>query len=181
LPRTLAAMVEHPRLKFLEDLSRFGGKDLTPLRDIKARTPASPSVLGLLVDSLAVDDTNAQVGGSWLLAAYLKEGAQLTGAQVAQLASALANMRDGFGRLHICQAAEHLTVPVEHTDAFADFYRSSAKSDNTFLRAWAPHGLFHLASRHRTHMREAQDMLEQALSDPAPSVRARARKTLAGK
>jgi HEAT repeat protein len=173
-------MVEQPRLKFLEDLSRFDGKDLTPLRDIKARTPASPTLLGLLVDAVADDDTNAQVGGSWLLAAYLKDGVQLTKTQIGLLSQALGNMGDGFGRLHICQAAERITVPDEHADVFADFYRSSAKSDHTFLRAWAPSGLFHLASHHPVYMNEARDLVERALSDPAPSVRARARKTLAG-
>ena len=173
-------MVERPSLKFLEDVSRCDGKELTPLRDIKSGTPASPALMGLLVDTLVDDDMNAQIGGSWLLAAYLQDGVQLAQAQIAQLSAALANMRDGFGRLHICQAAEHLTVPGEKASAFAAFYRASAESDNTFLRAWAPSGLFHLASHHPVYMNAARDLVEKALSDPAPSVRARARKTLAG-
>ncbi|MEQ9401725.1 MAG: hypothetical protein RJQ04_21340 [Longimicrobiales bacterium] len=163
------------------DLAQFDGKDATVLQDIfRANHPPSDEVLDLLVDVVGDEDVNMQTGASWLLRYYARDGFALAADQVGRLAAHLGAMHDGFGRLHLCQAIGELTIPTEHAEAFAEFFRESAESRNTFLRAWAPHGLFHLALQHDRYMDEARTMVEAALADPAASVRARARKTLAG-
>lgn len=168
-------------MALLYDLALFDGKAAAVLQDIfRANHPPSDDVLDTLVDVIGDEDRNMQTGASWLLRYYLADGFSLTAAQVARLASNLGAMHDGFGRLHLCQAIGHLDVPEAHAEAFADFMRTSAASKNTFLRAWAPDGFFRLAEQHDRFMEEANAMVVAALSDPSPSVRARARKTLAG-
>ena len=167
-------------MSLLYDLAQFDGKSTAVLQDIfQAHNPPSDGALDVLVDVLGDDDAHMQIGASWLLRAYLADGFRLTDTQVGRLASNLPGMHDGFGRLHICQAIRDLSVPSNQADVFADFMRASAASKNTFLRAWAPDGFFRLAEQHDRFMDEAKVMVVAALSDPAPSVRARARKTLA--
>jgi len=72
------------------------------------------------------------------------------------------------------------TTPRSMTVPFAGTRVSSANSRNTFLRAWAPHTLFQLARQHREYAADAKAAVVRALTDPAPSVRARARRTLDG-
>lgn len=163
------------------DLAQFDGKDATVLQDIfRANHPPSDEVLDLLVDVVGDEDVRMQTGASWLLRYYTRDGFALDAGQVGRLAANLGAMHDGFGRLHLCQAIGELAIPTEHAESFAEFFRGSAGSRNTFLRAWAPHGLFQLALQHDRYMDEARAMVEAALVDPAASVRARARKTLAG-
>jgi hypothetical protein len=162
------------------ELSRFDGKGLAVLEAILANTAVSTEVLDTLVAIVDGEDAHRQTGASWLLRAYLQEGAALEAKQVSRLASALAGMHDGFGRLHVCQAMDDITVPPAHAEFFADFFRSCASSKNTFLRAWAPHGFFQLALAHERYADDARAMVEKALTDAAPSVRARARRTLTG-
>lgn len=168
-------------MSLLYDLSQFDGRGAAVLQDVfRANNPPSDEVLDTLVDVVGDDDVHMQTGASWLLRHYLAEGFALTTEQTARLASNLPRMHDGFGRLHLCQAIGHLRVSAAHAEAFADFMRESATSANTFLRAWAPHGFFRLALQHERYLEEARAMVVAALSDPAPSVRARARKTLSG-
>jgi hypothetical protein len=167
-------------MPLLHDLAQFDGKGTAVLQDIfRANNPPSDGVLDALVDVLGDDDAHMQIGASWLLRAYLADGFRLTDTQVGRLASNLSGMHDGFGRLHLCQAIRDLSVPSTHADVFADFMRTSEASQNTFLRAWAPDGFFRLALQHDRYMDEARAMVVAALTDPAASVRARARKTLA--
>lgn len=167
-------------MSLLYDLAQFDGKAAAVLQDIfRANHPPSGDVLDTLVDVVGDDDAHMQTGASWLLRYYLADGFELTQAQVSRLASHLAGVHDGFGRLHLCQALRDLDVPSVDAEAFAEFIRDSAASRNTFLRAWAPDAFFRLALRHERYMDEARTMVVTALSDPAPSVRARARKTLA--
>lgn len=162
------------------DLARFDGKGVAVLEEIKANTSPGQGVLETLIDIVGDDDKDMQTGASWLLRAYLADGSELASSQVGRLASNLLDMHDGFGRLHLCQAMDHIVVPRAHADVFADFFRSCQGTKNTFLRAWAPHGFFQLAQQFEEYRAEAMALVERALSDPAPSVRARARKTLAG-
>lgn len=162
------------------DLSHFDGKSVAVLEAIKAGTEAGPDLFDLLVVATGDEDKQMQTGAAWLLRAYLQDGGELSPEQVGSLAANLLDMHDGFGRLHICQAMDHITVPEEQAEAFADFFRSSQATKNTFLLAWAPHGFFRLALQHERYLDEARSMVESALTHSAPSVRARARKTLEG-
>ena len=58
------------------DLSGFDGKTLDELKSIKAVREPSSQLLGELVEITGGDDKNMQIGATWLLRAYLEEGAR---------------------------------------------------------------------------------------------------------
>jgi hypothetical protein len=162
------------------ELGAFDGRDLSSLEALRARWSPTPAVLGQLVEAVAADTAEVAVGATWLLRAWLADGAPLAPDLVRRLAVRLADVPDGFARLHLCQAQRHLSVPTEAAPAFAAFLRACCASGNTFVRAWAPDAFIHLASDHPRFGDEAKAHLEGALGDPRASVRARARKTLRG-
>jgi len=160
-------------------LAEFDGKSSVTVESIKRSTEVSPALLGELVEITGVDDTNMQIGATWLLRAYLEEGAQLDTEQVGRFGGLLIHLHDGFARLHVCQFTHLILIPTAQAEAFAEFFRACLRSKNTFLRAWAPSGFWRLAEQHPQYQTEARALIEEALGDPAPSVRARARKVLA--
>ena len=161
-------------------LSGYDGKGVSSLKAIMRSTDPTSELLGELVEISGGEDANMQIGATWLLRAYLEDGARLGPTQVGRLAEFLGPMRDGFARLHVCQAMHHVQVPEPLAEAFAEFFRQCLGSKNTFLRAWAPSGFWQLAAQHARYEAEARTLIEKALTDPAASVRARARRTLAG-
>jgi hypothetical protein len=120
------------------------------------------------IKSRSGEDKNMQTGATWLLRAYLEEGARLSALQVGRLAKALPDLYDGFGRLHVRQVMGAIEVPLRHSEALAGFFRACWQSKNTFLRAWAPDGLWHLAEQHQQYEAEARALLEKALADRPP-------------
>lgn len=163
------------------DLARFDGRSVSVLEGIlRDHDPPTAALIDELLDALKDDETLVQAGASWLLREILARGCALGDAQFDRLAGSLEHIDDGFGRLHLCQALRHLRVSERHAESFAVFLRECLSSDNTFLRAWAPDGLFRLAEQHERFLGEATAAVEAALSDPAASVRARARRTLRG-
>jgi len=167
-------------MTIINRLGHFDGKNVAVLQHLLSETPCTGEVLDDLLDAVAIDDASMQMAASWMLRQYLERGARLDPHRTRVLGEALPYVEAGFARLHLCQLMAHLQIPAEGAEAFAAFFRKSASHTNTFLRAWAPHGLHLLAQQHGEFADEARKMIEAALSDPAPSVRARARKTLAG-
>ena len=162
------------------DLSRFDGKSIAELKSIKVAREHSSELLGELVDITGDEDENMQIGATWLLRAYLEEGARLSAGQLSRLVATLPVMSDGFARLHICQVMREIDVPPGHAEAFAGFFRACSESENTFLRAWATDGFWRLADQHPQYEAEARALIEKSLSDAKASGRARARKVLEG-
>ena len=162
------------------ELSRFDGKGIAELKSIKAAREHSSELLSELVDITGDEDKNMQIGATWLLRAYLEEGARLSAGQLGRLVDALPAMSDGFARLHICQLMREVDVSPRHAEALAGFFRACWQSENTFLRAWAPDGFWRLADHHPRYETEARAMIEKSLSDARASVRARARKIFGG-
>ena len=153
---------------------------IAELRSITAAREHSSGLSGELGQITRDDDKNMRIGATWLLRAYLEEGARLSAGQVSRLVDALPTMADGFARLHICQVMREIDVPPRHAEAFAGFFRACSQSENTFVRAWAPDGFWRLADQHARYEAEARALIEKSLSDAKASVRARARKILAG-
>ena len=162
------------------DLSRYDGTSIAELESIKTAREISSELLGELVQITSDDDKNMQIGATWLLRAYLEEGARLSAGHLSRLVDALPAMADGFARLHICQVMREIDVPLRHAEAFAGFFRACSQSQNTFVRAWAPDGFWRLANQHSQYQAEARALIEKSLSDAKASVRARARKILVG-
>lgn len=160
-------------------LAEYDGKRVDTLQDIKRAHRASRELLTDLVHLTTDDEGNVQAGATWLLRAYLTEGASLPTEQVAELAAALPDIADTWARLHVCQSVRYLEIAGPEAPRFAGFLRDCTTDRNTFVRAWATDGFSRLAHQHGAFADEAKRLLDAALVDPAPSIRARARQILA--
>ena len=129
-----------------------------------------------LLDIAEGDDAMAQVAATWLLKAYVKRGRRLGVADVVRLGGALTSLPDGHASLHACQMVAYLELSESVVEEYADFARRCLGSRATFVRAWAVDALYRIASSHPRFFDEAQAALASALSDRAPSIRARARR-----
>ena len=161
-------------------LGEYDGKSTAVLEGIRAQVTPDEDLLLTLVDVLAHEDPNMAAGASWLLRAWVASGVSLGTAGVEQLADELTEINGDWARLHICQTVRSLTVPADRAAEFGDFLESCRGSERPFLRAWATDGLHHLALQHPSCAEAAEQAIAQAHADPAASVRARARRIVAG-
>lgn len=162
-------------------LADYDGKQVATLEEIRDSRAPTPEVLDEVIRISTAADGHVAAGATWLLRAWVEAGAVLTKSQMRALTSRLPEVNDPWARLHLCQTVRSLNVEPAHAEAFAGFLRSCRSSDRPFLRAWATDGLHALASAHPEYGAEATEAVEDALGDPAASVRARARRILDGR
>lgn len=155
-------------------LAAYEERGVAALQAFVASTPPTEARLDALV--AAVGDPRAEVVATWLLRAYLERGVELGRSQTAGLLRSLARLRSDDARLHVCQLVARLDVPARNAEQLARFLREGARGDHKFTRAWATDAFHRLSLQHRRFRPEALVLLERASRDPAPSVRARARR-----
>ena len=159
---------------FLESIvaeyDRAGVRGLAPL----AQPPLAPSQIDALLKG--VGDPRTSVAATWVLRAALAAGQELDRSQTAALLRELTRIREDDARLHVCQSVVHLEVPSRSAAPLARFLRERLAGEHKFTRAWALDALVRLAQQHDGYRREALDALARAGTDPAASVRARARR-----
>jgi hypothetical protein len=168
-------------LRLAAALAGYDGKRVAFLESLLERFDPAPEVLTQAIDLVDDPDDRIAGGATWLLRAYLNGGAVLSESQHENLAARLADVRAPWARLHLCQAVRTLDLPgASEASAWAVFLSGAATSRRPFERAWAVDGLAHLGGRFERYRGTAREALECALTDPAPSVRARARRLAAG-
>lgn len=167
-----------PSLK--EDLSEYDGKSTDLLHEILADGRPGTARWREAVDLCAGEDPRLAAGASWLFRAWLEAGHPIPGTSLNRLAARLARIEDPWTHQHLCQSLASLEVPAEHAEAFVAFCAAGQQSPRPFLRAWACDGLYRLAQQHPGYTGDAELALQAALEDQAASVRARARRILAG-
>lgn len=129
-----------------------------------------------LVDALV--DERAEVPATWMLLDLLKAGLELEANATAALMRRVERVTAPDARLHLCQSVRFLSVPKRNREQLARFLRSGLEGEVKFVRAWALDGMCALAQQHSDFAQEASRTLARAASDPAASVRARARRLL---
>jgi hypothetical protein len=158
-------------------LADYDGKHVAFLESLRDRFEPDPEVLTQAIELVDHDIDDMAAGATWLLRAYVEAGSRLSAGQHRVLAARLADVTSPWARLHLCQTARTLDLPGKpEATAWADFLTKSSTSARPFERAWAVDGLVHLGSRFPTFRHLAREALESALTDPAASVRARARR-----
>jgi len=162
----------------LLDLAQYDGKQVDVLEAIQRSHAPDAGVLAELITLADAEETNVATGATWLLRSYVEAGAPLDSNLVSSLAVTLKGIGSHWARLHICQAVRSIEIPEGDAGSFADFLHHCTRSERPFLRAWATDGLYRLAQQHDSYEAEAALVLETALTDPAASVRARARRIL---
>lgn len=168
-------------MSLLLDLADYDGKAVATLEAIRVSRDPTPSILSESIGLADAPDDPVSVGATWLLRAWLEEGATLDAAQISDFAARLEHVTAAWARLHACQCVRSLGSPdAESADRIATFLRDCRSSERPFLRAWATDGMHALSQCHPVFEAEADRMLADAFSDPAASVRARARRIVEG-
>lgn len=161
------------------DLIDYDGKSVERLEAMQKRYTPDDAVLSELVRLSVHADENPAIGASWLLHSWLSGGASLPPIATAELTDGLGGLPGHWVRLHACRLVPALVLTPTQAAAWADFLVACRAEERPFLRAWATDGLVRLAAIHVEHSKAAQRAVEEAMSDPAASVRARARRILA--
>lgn len=168
-------------MSLLLDLADYDGKAVATLEAIRASRDPTPAILSESIGLIDAPDDTVSVGATWLLRAWLEDGATLDVAQISDFAARLAHLAAPWARLHACQSVRSLGSPdTASAHRIAMFLRDCRSSDRPFLRAWATDGMHALSQCHPVFEAEADRMLADAFSDPAASVRARARRIAEG-
>ena len=161
------------------ELIDYDGKSVERLEAVQKRYAPDDEVLSELVRLSIHGEENPAIGASWLLHAWLSTGASLPRKATGELTDGLGELPGHWVRLHVCRLVPDLALTSAQAAAWAAFLDSCRREERPFHRAWATDGLVRLASGHPQHADRARRAVEDALTDPAASVRARARRILA--
>lgn len=119
-----------------------------------------------------------QKAASWLLKQYLQSGQTLSEELSSRLFDSFSLLIHWKSKLAILQCFEYLTFTDSHKPTVEYFLRQCLMDENTFIRAWAYHGFYELASHYPEYQEEAKRFLELAQKDEPASVKARIRNIL---
>lgn len=139
------------------------------------RLAGEPRFAANLVDQLA-SDPQSEIIASWFLKHHLENGAILDPVQVDSVFAAAGGLKHWEAILHVLQCFPYMTITESVRDTVERFLRASLEHENKFVRAWAYGGFNQLADAFPQYGAEARRLLDYALRNEAPSVKARIRK-----
>jgi len=155
------------------EIRNWDGKTVDALQTIYERHGSDPGFGAELVQMLKSPDS--QVGASWLIKRYLEAGCVLKSVEVRSVFQRLSHLEDWQSKLHLLQCLPYLSIDKSHVKYLEPFLRACLDEKNKFVRAWAYNGFYELALQHPSYQIEVDQLLEQAMQDEAPSVKARIR------
>lgn len=159
-------------------LFEHDGKSTAMLERAAERYRDEPSAVDDTIFLLDSPEGHTATAASWVLKYWLADGRQLSPDQVAAIGACLPSIGTHWAALHISQSMRFLEVPSTCAAGFQAFLDDCSRSERPFLRAWGTDGLVRFAARYPEAEAVAEQRLAAALADPAPSVRARARRLL---
>jgi len=159
----------------------YDGKHADILGELRDQFAPKAAVLRQAVRLAGHNNVLIAQGATWLLWAWLKNGAKPTPRIVAELAEMLPRLTDKWVLLHLVRCVPLITVEAQHASALAKFLQRCCEGELPFLRAWAVDCLHRLSLDHAKFAAVARRAMEVAAVDPAPSVRKRLEKILQGR
>lgn len=163
-------------MNVLEALLEYDGKQTATLERFVATNEPTSDLLRQLVELSASTEPNVANGVTWLLRAYLDAGATLSPELIRDFVDRLSEIDDQWARLHAYRIIGLVEIGEADADRVVSFLNDGIAGARPFLRAWATDALYRVAAQHPRFETEADAALRKALEDPAPSVRARARR-----
>ena len=154
------------------------GSSADELSVIYARFHDDKKFLTTLLSSLA--SPQAELAASWLLKRFLEEGGSLKDKQVKKLLKTAIEFKHWPSTLHFLQSLPMIEIPAEVGDKLSTYLKHKLQEKNKFIRAWAYGGLHVLGQQHETYRAEADSILDLAMQDEAPAVKARIRRLRGG-
>lgn len=128
----------------------------------------------------ACDVEALQKGSTWLLKRYLEKGRTLSKTQTHKFISSLDLLRHWESVLHALQCLQYLKISNQDLNVVETFLRSKLEHKNKFVRAWTYSSLYDLSIQFEEFQQEVLTLLETAMKDEAPSVKARIRSITKG-
>ena len=119
-----------------------------------------------------------QLQATWLLKKGLEEGLQLGSKQVTRLLKQAASLDNWQARMHLLQVLEYLSIPQSSADALHQYLTDCLQEKNKFIRAWAYQGFVTLAEQFDSYQQETDEIIEKAMLEEAPAIKARLRNRL---
>lgn len=157
----------------LERLSQWDGRATEPLHREYQHLKQDNALVSTLLLGMAKPET--EVSCTWLLKHHLEQGGLLSASEVAEVYGRLPHFEHWAARLHVYQCAEQLPVSAMCKASVARCLQCSFQSKKAIERAWAYHGLYHLARRFLEFQEEAKQRMAWAQAHEAASVKARLR------
>lgn len=154
-------------------LSQWDGKSQAAIQQIYQEHARTHNDIGEIL--ACMDDSQATVGASWMLKAWLTERPILDAQATRQMLTLLNHAQHWETRLHLLQCLPALTIPDDMAAQLHRTLEHYSTSHKRFVRAWAYGGLYHLAAQYQGFRDEVKARLATAMVDEAPSVKARIR------
>lgn len=123
-------------------------------------------------------DPSCQTGATWLLKHSLEEQKTLSDPQIQSFLKKLSALKDWQSKLHALQCLPYLKLPNSADTSLLPFLKECIEDKNKFVRAWACHGFYELAQVLPGFRESCFLLLNEKMSEEAPSIQARIRKTL---
>ncbi len=157
-------------------IATFDGAHYAKLETaLAAAVPTVEQLAGLVV-LIEVGDARARLAAAWALTAAVAAGVPLLPAERRRVLARLESAEPA-ARAHLCRAVRALRVPPDVAAATCAALERLAGDEDGEVRRWAVDGVDALAVRFPALRGRADAVLARASAhDPAPSVRAHARR-----
>ncbi len=156
-----------------QEITRWDGRSAADIGAVFDRFKDDSSFVATLVD--LSNEKELQKGSTWLLKHYLESVGSISAEHVEKLVKLLPQLENWEARLHVLQCIPYLRITNDDRKAMELFLRRCLTDDKKFVRAWSYNGFYELSRQFPEYRSEAERLLETAMKDEAPSVRARIR------
>ncbi|NHK27733.1 hypothetical protein FF098_007455 [Parvularcula flava] len=161
--------------RLARDLEQYDGRAITLLSECYARHASKPGFVDGLIVLIGHDRDETSDGATWMLKYHCEQSSPLAKGYTKQLIEKLGSIHSWQSCLHVCQCADYFEVSIEDAQIYAEWLAPLTIHQRPFIRAWSMHALCRLAEQHDQFSSLATKAKQNALNDPASSVRARAR------
>lgn len=167
-------------MDLMAELAAFDGRHTDVLEALAARLEPDETVVHELIRIAGAENDAMQSPATWLLKRFQDRGHAFSTAEVTALLDLLEHVGDWEAKLHLLQTLSSLPIPKGRETTLRDLLVGDGflSNPNKFVRAWSYNGLAALASQHAAFRPAVAKRLKAAVTDEAPSVRARIRNIL---
>ncbi|ARU56424.1 hypothetical protein OLMES_2361 [Oleiphilus messinensis] len=159
------------------EVSAWDGKSAAAIRAVFNWYVQDVFFIDELVALLA--ERQCQKGATWLLKACIEDDHTVSAQQSAIILEQIDVLACWESKLHVLQILPALKIDALHKLKLERFLRDALNAKNKFVRAWAYNGFIVLATQYPEYQPEAEKLIDNAMQDEAPSVKARIRQVMA--
>ncbi len=156
-----------------QEIARWDGKSAADIGAVFNRFKNDSSFVATLVDLSG--NKELQKGATWLLKHYLENAGSLSADHIESLVRLLPQLNNWEAKLHVLQCIPYMRISKGDRKAVELFLRGCLTDDKKFVRAWSYSGFYELSKQFPEYRSEAERLVDMAMKNEAPSVKARIR------